>query len=70
VAASFAAVLSDSTSVLSSRAQEAVGGVLSVLTVGLVTGMVFWMRRTAAGMSARLRGEAHNPPFLQLRPRY
>jgi len=57
VAGSFAAVLSYSTSVLSSRAQEAVGGLLSVLAVGLVTGMVFWMRRTAAGMSARLRGE-------------
>ena len=57
VAASFAAVLTFSTSVLSSRAQEAVGGLLSVLAVGLVTGMVFWMRRTAASLSAQLRGE-------------
>lgn len=57
VAGSFAAVLTFSTSVLSSAAQEAVGGVLSVLAVGLVTAMVFWMRRTAAGLSAHLRGE-------------
>lgn len=57
VAASFAAVLTFSTSVLSSRAQEAVGGLLSVLAVALVTAMVFWMRRTAATMSKQLRGE-------------
>jgi high-affinity iron transporter len=42
LAGSFAAVLTFSTSVLSSRAQEAVGGLLSVLAVGLVTSMVFW----------------------------
>ncbi len=54
---SFAAVLSFSTDALSSRAQEAVGGLLSVLAVALVTAMIFWMRRTAAGMTAHLRGE-------------
>ena len=57
VSGSFAAVLTFSTSVLSSAAQEAVGGVLSVLAVGLVTAMIFWMRRTAATLSAHLRGE-------------
>jgi high-affinity iron transporter len=57
VAGSFAAVLTFSTSELSSRAQEAAEGLLSVLAVGLVTGMVFWMRRAAAGLSAHLRGE-------------
>nr|WP_221333440.1 iron uptake transporter permease EfeU [Nocardia transvalensis] len=57
LAGSFAAVLTYSTSVLSSSAQEAVGGVLSVLAVGLVTAMVFWMRRTAASLSGQLRGE-------------
>ena len=57
VAGSFAAVLSFSTSALSSRAQDAAGGLLSVLAVGLVTSMVFWMRRTAAGLSAQLRGD-------------
>lgn len=57
VAGSFAAVLSFSTSVLSSAGQETVGGLLSVLAVGLVTAMVFWMRRTAANLAAQLRGE-------------
>jgi high-affinity iron transporter len=60
----FAAVLTYSTSVLSSRAQQAVGGILSVLAVGLVTGMVFWMRRTAATLSAHLRGEVQRAAIL------
>jgi high-affinity iron transporter len=60
----FAAVLTYSTSVLSSRAQQAVGGILSVLAVGLVTGMVFWMRRTAATLSAHLRGEVRRAAIL------
>jgi len=54
---SFAAVLTFSTDALSSRAQEAVGGLLSVFAVALVTAMIFWMRRAAAGMTAHLRGE-------------
>jgi high-affinity iron transporter len=53
----FAAVLTFSVSVLSSAGQEAVGGILSVFAVGLVTAMIFWMRRTAATLSAHLRGE-------------
>ena len=57
VAGSFAAVLTFGTDALSSRAQEAVGGLLSVLAVGLVTGMIFWMRRTARTLSAQLRQE-------------
>ncbi|WP_084513168.1 iron uptake transporter permease EfeU [Nocardia mikamii] len=57
VAASFAAVLTYSTSVLSNSGQEIVGGTLSVIAVGLVTAMVFWMRRTAASLSGQLRGE-------------
>jgi high-affinity iron transporter len=54
---SFAAILTFSTATLTSRAQEALGGLLSVLAVGLVTAMIFWMRRTAAGLTAHLRGE-------------
>jgi high-affinity iron transporter len=54
---SFAAVLTYSTDVLSSKGQEAVGGLLSVLAVGLVTWMIFWMRRTARTLSAHLREE-------------
>jgi high-affinity iron transporter len=57
LAGSFAAVLTFSVADLSSRAQEAVGGLLSVFAVGLVTWMIFWMRQTAAGLSAHLRGE-------------
>ena len=53
----FAAVLTFSVSVLTSAGQEAVGGLLSVFAVGLVTAMIFWMRRTAATLSAHLRGE-------------
>jgi high-affinity iron transporter len=55
LAGSFAAVLTYSTDVLSSHWQEAVGGLLSVLAVGLVTAMIFWMRRTAASLSTQLR---------------
>jgi high-affinity iron transporter len=57
LAGAFAAVLTFSVSVLSSAGQEAVGGLLSVFAVGLVTAMIFWMRRTAATLSAHLRGE-------------
>jgi high-affinity iron transporter len=45
---SFAAVLTFSNDLPSSRGQEAANGLLSVLTVGLVTSMIFWMRRAAA----------------------
>jgi len=57
LAGSFAAVLTFSVADLSSRAQEAVGGLLSVFAVGLVTWMIFWMRRTASSLSAHLKGE-------------
>jgi high-affinity iron transporter len=53
----FAAVLTFSVSALTSAGQEVIGGLLSVLAVGLVTAMIFWMRRTAATLSAHLRGE-------------
>ena len=57
LSAAFAAVLTFSVSVLTSAGQEAVGGLLSVFAVCLVTAMIFWMRRTAATLSAHLRGE-------------
>ncbi|HEY5398650.1 MAG TPA: FTR1 family protein [Trebonia sp.] len=57
VSGAFAAVLTFSVSVLSSAGQEAVGGLLSVFAVGLVTAMIFWMRRTAATLSSHLKGE-------------
>jgi high-affinity iron transporter len=55
--ACFAAVLTLSADLASSQVQDAIGGLLSVLAVGLVTAMIFWMRRTAAGLTAQLRGE-------------
>jgi high-affinity iron transporter len=57
LAGSFAAVLTYSANVLSSTGQEAVGGLLSVFAVGLVTWMIFWMRRTARTLSAQIRQE-------------
>jgi len=54
---SFGAVLTFSKSALSTRAQEAFGGVLSVVAVVLVTAMIFWMRRTARGLSGELNAK-------------
>jgi high-affinity iron transporter len=51
---SFGAVLTFSKSELSARAQEAFGGILSVIAVVLVTAMIFWMRRTARDLSGEL----------------
>src|ERR1700733_2775082 len=64
LAGSFAAVLTFSVADLSGRAQEAVGGLLSVFAVGLVTWMIFWMRRTAAGLAAHLRGEVQRAALV------
>lgn len=57
VAGSFAAVLTFATGRLSSQLQQAVGGLLSVLAVGLVTAMVLWMRRAASTLSTQIRGD-------------
>jgi high-affinity iron transporter len=64
LAGSFAAVLSFSTGELSSTTQELVSGLLSVFAVGLVTSMIFWMRRTAATLSAHLKGEVRRAAIL------
>lgn len=64
VSASFAAVLSSTTSSLSTIGQDVVGGLLSILAVGLVTAMIFWMSRTAANLSGELSDKVEHALVL------
>jgi high-affinity iron transporter len=50
----FGALLTYGPAGLSEQAEEAIAGVLSVLAVGLVTWMIFWMARTARHLKSDL----------------
>ncbi|MFJ3620760.1 iron uptake transporter permease EfeU [Streptomyces iakyrus] len=52
---SFGAVLTFTAASLSTTAQEAFGGTLSIVAVAFVTAMVFWMRRSARGFAGEIK---------------
>ncbi|MCX3059632.1 iron uptake transporter permease EfeU [Streptomyces beihaiensis] len=57
VALAFGAGLEFGSQEMTFQAQEGLGGSLSIVAVGLVTWMVFWMRRTARHLKAELHGK-------------
>ena len=53
----FGAVLHFTSANMSFEAQEAFGGILSILAVGFVTWMVFWMKKASATIKGELEGK-------------
>jgi len=57
ISLAFGALLTYGPRDLTFQAKEALGGILSIIAVGFVTWMVFWMARHARGLSGELHGK-------------
>lgn len=57
ISLAFGAGLSYSSQTMSFQAQEIFGGIMSIIAVGFVTWMIFWMRRTARYLKGELHGK-------------
>ncbi len=53
----FGALLAFTSQNMTHEAKEAFGGIMSILAVGLVTWMIFWMKRTARFLKKELEGK-------------